>query len=291
MSITNGNEIVASMVMEQTLEPQRPKIVHVESSPGLHFVRFRACLQDFGKYNRNGRNYFPIPMKASWEAPHVKELIKRGDFFGEAGHPNSKDPQRVVSIDPARCCHRIIDKEFIGNAVFGIIETLNDKMLGEQFMGHILQGCSAAFSLRALCPITKIDASHGEVRSKSHIIAYDRVILPSHESAYQDDGEVEEITGAVSESTNPLVSHIDADVNIAVPVTESVLTNFFVDESKNLKSIIDVFEVAYDNITYEPTTESVILREKPNESGERRMFTVHLESYVKNQVSDILSNL
>ena len=290
-------EIVATLIMEQVMEPSKPKIVHVENSPGLNFVRFRACLQDFDVFNRNNRKYMLQPMMESWQAPHIQELISRGDMFGECGHPISKDPMRVVTIDPKLCCHRIVSIEFVGKSLFGIVETLNDDMYGKQFMQHILQGCAAAFSLRALAPLTKIDATRCVIKQKCHIVTEDRVILPSHKNAYQDMRAPVEVIkklavteSAILPSISSLGNSNEEDVNISIPVTESSeMIKYLLDESHTLKEIVDHFEVGYESAYLSNDKKSVILTESPDITGNRRMFQVNLESYIEQEVLDILA--
>lgn len=282
-------EIVACLIMEQTSEPATPKILNVIQQQGVEYVRFRSCLQDFGVFNRNNRNYFLAPMQEAWEDDHIRELMANGTFFGENGHPCSSDPKRVVSIDPNNCCHRIINKEFVGNSVYGIVETLNDyDGPGHMLMGHILQGSKTAFSLRALAPITKVDANRGEIRTKPRIITYDRVILPSHKKAYQtDDG----IT-LVHESSNNIdynLLHDDRCIPISQSLMES-LGEFILEESKEIKSFTNIFNVDFERVSLDKTGKNIILQESYYDNT-RRTFTVSMESYVRDQVSDILRKL
>jgi hypothetical protein len=293
---TDKNEVVASIIIEQAMEPVKPKIIHVEDTPNLFFARFEACLQDFDVFNRNKRRYLFKPMVESWNAPHVKELIQRGDMFGECGHPITKDPVRVVSIDPKLACHRIIDYRFQGKSLYGTIETLNDDMYGKQFTKHILQGCTAAFSLRALAPLTKIDATRCEIRSKCHIVTEDRVILPSHNKAYATNGPTQLVTSSiVNESTsfealiNSMGNTSEVDVNISYPVTESAeFTNYLLEESHNIKEIIDHFEVNYESAYLSKDKKTMLLTEKADALGSKQTFAVSLENYLNDEVSAML---
>lgn len=282
-------EIVACLIMEQTSEPATPKILNVIKQQGVEYVRFRSCLQDFGVFNRNNRNYFLAPMKEAWEDDHIRELMANNTFFGENGHPCSNDPKRVVSIDPNNCCHRIVDKEFIGNSVYGIIETLNDyNGPGHKLMGHVLQGAKTAFSLRALAPITKVDKNRGEIRSKPRIITYDRVILPSHRVAYQTDDGITMIHESADLSV-ATPTHNDLCIPVSANVMES-LGDFLLEESKEVKSFVDIFDVNYESVSLDKTGNNLILQESVYDNS-RRTFVVSMESYVRDQVSDILRKL
>ena len=295
----NAKQTIAAFVCEQTLEPQKVKITHIENTPGLHFVRFPACLQTYDTWNRNNRNYHLAPMKKSWAAPHIKELISRGDFFGENGHPDSNSPKRVVTIDPKVCCHRITRVWFKGNAIYGDIETLNDDLYGKQFMMHVLQRCEAAFSLRALVPLTKIDATRSEIRQPGHIIAVDRVILPSHKDAYQMAGDVELV-----QSTSPLLESStfgmtrakemvfipqgQTNTNKTIPVTESTQwLDYLQEQSFNLKTVMHNFDIAAESMHYDPDTDQVILREAAEKDGSRRTAIVQMDDYIRDEVASM----
>jgi hypothetical protein len=297
----DSHEVVASMIIEQTMEPVKPKILHVEKSPGVNFVRFYACLQDFDVFNRNNRKYLLQPMIESWNSPHIQELIHYGDLFGENGHPITQDPIRVVTIDPKLCCHRIVGVEFKGKSLYGTIETLNDEQWGKQFMMHILQGCWAAFSLRALAPLTKIDATRCEIRSKCHVVTEDRVILPSHKKAYQQGtpGEIisESAIGGVDivAATNKILESYgnksEENVNINFAVSESAgmdMVRYLLEESHNIKDIVDHFEIQYEGAWLSPDHKSVILKEKADSTGGKRTFVVSMENYVQSEVSEML---
>ena len=293
---TDKNEVVASIIIEQAMEPVKPKIVHIENTPNLFFVRFEACLQDFDVFNRNKRKYLFQPMVESWNSPHIKELIQRGDMFGECGHPITKDPVRVVSIDPKLACHRIVDYRFQGRSLYGTIETLNDDMYGKQFTKHILQGCTAAFSLRALAPLTKIDATRCEIRSKCHVVTEDRVILPSHSAAYGKNNTTELIksdvvseSSGIMESISELGNSSEENVNISYPVTESAdFTHYLLEESHNISEIIDHFEIEYESAYLSSDHKTMMLTEKADSNGSKQTFAISLENYLHDEVSAML---
>lgn len=302
IDMSDKNEVICSMVIEQAMEPVKPKIMHIEKSPGVNFVRFYACLQDFDVFNRNNRKYLYEPMVESWNAPHLKELMKYGDLFGEAGHPISKDPTRVVTIDPKVSCHRILNVEFKNKAAYGVIETLNDDMFGKQFTQHILQGCYAAFSLRALAPLTKIDATRMEIRSKCHIVTEDRVILPSHSAAYQQtDQPVQYVNSITTESSTNIWNNLPFEINLesygnknvvnvneSFDINDSRLINYLLSESHNVKEISDHFEVPLVGARLSKDMKNVIITESDN-SGGTRIYNVKLEKYIRNEVRNILA--
>ena len=270
-------EVSAAFVMEQTAFTDNIKITKVVDRPGMHYIRFPCRIQTYNTWNRNNRNYWLQPMKVSWNAPHIQELERNGDFMGEAGHPNSEDPKRIVTIDPKYVCHRITDHWFQGDSVYGNFETLNDEMYGKQFMMHVLQKCNASVSLRALVPLTKVGKKRHEIRSPGHIICVDRVILPSHPDAYQ-----------VSQK-NMEDNQINTDK--LVKVTESSFLNYLAETDKNISSFIDEFEVTAESMSLDPSGKHMILKEPMDKDGNRRTAYVKLDSYIRNEVSHLFRNL
>lgn len=285
----NAKQTIAAFICEQTLDTQDVKITHIENRPGVHFIRFPACLQTYNVFNRNNRKYMLEPMKKSWAAPHLQELIKAGDFMGENGHPDSNSPKRIVTIDPKVVCHRITRIWFKGNAIYGDIETLNDDLYGKQFMMHVLQNCKAAFSLRALVPLTKIDAVRTEIRQPGHIIAVDRVILPSHKEAYQVDAPIEMIKS--TEALESMIPTGQSNKDLTMTLESASWLDYIQDQSVNLKTIMNNFEVTAESMHYEPTTDSVVLQEATDESGFRRTAIVKMDEYIRNEVSSMMAKL
>ena len=281
----NKHETIACLVCEQTTEPQ--KITYKEiKQDGLHYLKFPARLQTYNVWNRNKRNYFLEPMKKSWAAPHIKELISRGDFWGEYGHPITSDPKRIVTIDQKYCSHRFTNIWFKGNSVYGDVETLNDDSYGKQFRMRTVQGCDPAFSIRAMVPLTKIDASRCEIREPGHIITVDTVILPSHDDAYIVGG-IEDIRSAsgVTESVLPQNGSND----ITIPVTESTeFLAYLKDQSFNLKTVMDRFEFTGESMYYDTKTDMVVVKENSKNPAIKYSAIVKMDDYIRNEVSNML---
>ena len=280
----NKFETVACLVCEQTTEPQKVKWKEVKRD-GVHFIKFKSLLQTYNVWNRNKRNYFLEPMKKSWNAPHLKELIQRGDFWGEYGHPITTDPKRIVTIDQKYCSHRFTNVWFQGNSIYGDVETLNDDGYGKMFRMRTMQGCDPAFSLRAMVPLTKIDATRCEIREPGHIITVDSVILPSHDDAYI----VENAGFGAIES----VAHLgeNGNENITVPVTESTeFLSYLKDESFNLKTVMDHFEIKADKMHYDPTTESVMISESTPNPAVKMSAIVKMDDYLRKEISNMFAN-
>ena len=84
--------------MESAMEPMQPKIIETVNDPNMFFVRFRTCLQSFDCFNRNKRNYNLRPMMEAIKADHIQELLYKGTWCGENGHPDSTDIKRILPV-------------------------------------------------------------------------------------------------------------------------------------------------------------------------------------------------
>ena len=285
----NAHEVIARFVCEQVTEPQKVKVTEIKQD-GLHYIKFPALLQTYNVWNRNNRNYFLEPMRKSWAAPHLKELIKRGDFWGEYGHPITKDPKRIVTIDQKYCSHRFTNIWFKGNSVYGDVETLNDDSYGKTFRMRTMQGCDPAFSLRAMVPLTKIDAVRCEVREPGHIITEDTVILPSHNDAYIT-GSIEEVISKSRATVESFEEVTHGDWSLTIPVAESSSWLAYLQEqSFNLRTVMDHFEMNAESIHFDEKTNLITVKESTNIPGMKRTAIVKMDDYLRNEVSSMLAN-
>ena len=215
----------------------------------------------------------------------------RGDFWGEYGHPITKDAKRIVTIDQKYCSHRFTNIWFKGNSVYGDVETLNDDGYGKMFRMRTMQGCDPAFSLRAMVPLTKIDAVRCEVREPGHIITVDAVILPSHDDAYIT-GDVSEIISKnrASLESSTFIPEGQGDGLMTIPVTESAEWLSYVQEqSFNLKTVMNNFEVNAESLRYDSKNDSVIVTEATGVPGVKRTAIVKMDDYIRDEVSSMLA--
>lgn len=182
------------IVAESAVEPNTGFEIVKEgkTSDGLSFVRFKSCLQTFGKRNRNRRLWLSKFMKPMINAPEVQELLREGGVPGEAGHPvpavGEITMERILTIDPNNISHVI--KEYIwknDNRLDGIIETVDDgNGPGDKFRRNILQGLPVSFSTRSLIPQAKRPDGSIDQTGPGRYVTSDRVFVPSHSEAYID---------------------------------------------------------------------------------------------------------
>ena len=248
----SDNQYDYHIVMEAT-SPVGMEVRDVQEikENGLHFLRFSACLQDFVGYNRNRRKWTAEIIRAMANAPEVQELLYRGSFVGEQGHPipatGKVTVERILNIDPDRTSHRIT-KLFWPKPteLHGIVETLDEGpgTPGVKMMRNIMQGIQPAFSLRSLVPQRKNADGSTDVLGPGRMICYDRVYLPSHEAAYID----------VDIPVKNVVKQSEFET-----VMESYST-YVMAHSDKIRSITDGMDVAMESTSYDPRTETMSVK-------------------------------
>ena len=175
------NEVVAHVIMEQTADPCAVNVRDF-SKNGMTYVIFETVFQSFGVKNRNKRIYDGDAVMASWNAPHIQELVRKKSFVSEYGHPLDQSMHRVTQIDPARICGRINSYYRSGNLLKGEFETFDDGACGTMLTRRILQGLEPAFSVRMLAKLSRTKDGTMLMNQPGHLVTADCVILPSYGS-------------------------------------------------------------------------------------------------------------
>lgn len=272
-------QIVAYMITEAA-EPTEARNVKVINENGLFYLRFESYLQDFNVFNRNKRMYMGDAMVPSLNAEHIIELETKQSWFGEAGHPDSDSPKRILTIDPKLISHRIVSHNATRQGCSAVIETLDTKY-GRDMTKLILQRMEPAFSLRALAPLVKKGDGTSIIKAKAHVVTYDWVILPSHKTAYRDESKpIQKIIQSISDDGNVVRTE-----SALTPLQESIVKDLVLTESFNVKVVSNVCEVALNNAYISKDFASVILKESNN------TYIVPIEEAVKEEAANCLRHL
>lgn len=280
MKMDKNNQIAAYMITEAVSEPAKVENLSVLKENGLFYLRFETNLQDFNVFNRNKRMYMGDAMVPSLNAEHILELQKKNSWFGEAGHPNSEDPKRILTIDPTMISHRIVSHTATNQGCRGTIETLDTKH-GREMTKLILQHMEPAFSLRALAPLVKRGDGSSVIKARAHVVTYDWVILPSHKTAYRDESKpIVKVVQQIVDDGNVVTTEASL-----TPVHESALKDFILTESFNVKVISDVCEVALGNAQISKDLRNVILKENSN------TYIVPIEDVIREEAANYIRNL
>ena len=272
-------EVAAYVIMESASDPVKPTNIQPVVSNGLFYVKFDTVLQRFNALNRNNREYDGAWMERSLAADHLAELMRTGNFFGEAGHPDTEKVSRILTIDPKLISHRINKVWTEGKILKGSIETMDDGNFGTQMTRKILQGMEPSFSLRALASLTKRGDGTSLMQSKAHIVTYDWVILPSHKEAYMDKSKpVERVFQDVSKSGNSLTESASA-----IMVMESQIKDFIAMESTNVNIVSNVCEVITESMTMSEDFKNVVLKENG------KTYIVPIEDRISQEIRSFMS--
>lgn len=265
------------VVVEQASPENREMQIleKVNNINGLNYLRFRTCLQSFGRRNRNRRLWVSPIMKKMLAEPHVSELLNKGGIPGENGHPVPDTGQvtmeRILTIDPNNMSHRILSLEWVGEKLYGTVETLDEGpgTPGFKFMRNIMQGLDPSFSLRSIVPQRKNMDGSIDVTGPGRFITFDRVILPSHDDAYIDKS-------------------IPVKNVITKPQFETVMESFsdlILEKSEKVNRIIDKMQPAIESLTLDKNGIVGVNTEK-----EGRIY-IAPETKFRNEIKSFMKNL
>ena len=278
----NKEEVVARVIMEQTSEPCAVNVRDYNKN-GLLYVIFDTVFQSFGVKNRNKRMYDGDAVMASWNAPHIQELIRKKSFVSEYGHPLDQSMSRITQIDPDRICGRINSYYRSGNLLKGEFETFDDGRMGTMLTRRILQGMEPAFSVRMLAKLTRTKDGTMLMNQPGHLVTADCVILPSHCEAYRDESKsINIVNKAICESAGADISE-EQYHDMVFAINESMFTDFIKEESKNFKLVQSVEEVIGDSIKLTKDLNNIILTEGSN------TYYIKTEDKIKHDIRNFMS--
>ena len=276
------NEVVAHVIMEQTADPCAVNVRDYNKN-GMLYVIFETIYQSFGVKNRNKRIYDGDAVMASWNAPHIQELIRKKSFVSEYGHPLDTSMSRVTQIDPARICGRINSYYRSGNLLKGEFETFDDGACGTMLTRRILQGLEPAFSVRMLAKLSRTKDGTMLMNQPGHLVTADCVILPSHMEAYRDESKaINVVNKAITESAGTDITE-EQYYDMVFAVNEAMFTDFIKEESQNFKLIKNVEEVIGDSFNLTKDCSNIIIKEGSN------TYYVKVEDKIKHDIRNFMS--
>ena len=276
------NEVIAHVIMEQTADPCAVNVRDYNKN-GMTFVIFETVFQSFGVKNRNKRIYDGDAVMASWNAPHIQELIRKKSFVSEYGHPLDQSMSRVTQIDPARICGRINSYYRAGNLLKGEFETFDDGACGTMLTRRILQGLEPAFSVRMLAKLSRTQDGTMLMNQPGHLVTADCVILPSHCEAYRDESKAMNVVHkAITESAGADITE-EQYRDMVFAINESMFTDFIKEESTNFKLVRNVEEVIGDSFNLTKDLNNIIIKEGSN------TYYVKVEDKIKHDIRNFMS--
>jgi hypothetical protein len=276
------NEVIAHVIMEQTADPCAVNVRDFNRN-GMTYVIFETVFQSFGVKNRNKRIYDGDAVMASWNAPHIQELIRKKSFVSEYGHPLDQSMHRVTQIDPARICGRINSYYRSGNLLKGEFETFDDGACGTMLTRRILQGMEPAFSVRMLAKLSRTKDGTMLMNTPGHLVTADCVILPSHMEAYRDETKnISVVNKAITESAGADIT-AEQYRDMVFAINEAMFTDFIKEESKNFKLVKNVEEVIGDTFKLTKDLNNIIIKEGTD------TYYVKVEDKIKHDIRNFMS--
>lgn len=293
-------DVIGTILCEETKTNVEFKVTS-ENKNG--FVIAEGILQEGNEINRNRRYYPTQELAAGIMAPKQQELVKSGNFKGEAGHPLDTTLTRQAKVDP-RYEQVWYQKLWMdGDYVMAHFRGTNNE-LGRSFNDDLKDGQRPSFSLRALGSLVN---ENGKMTVRNmQIITYDRVYFPSHSKAYTTKIiTTESATGNdVSKqyyvaNPNSYYSRKQRELNYLTesgnsPVsgsfttsfTNQQLANYIVQESTNIRAIINQFDVFYDSINLDENTNTVFIKTKVGDT-----LMIPLETMIQKEIMNEVCRL
>lgn len=269
---------IGHVILEDSYMPQDTKIISNKNGSPIG----EACLQEAEEENRNGRWYITEDLVREQNCARTKELLAAGYMLGEAGHPTDSSIVRQQTIDPKETAVRYL-KFWMEGPKWMAHYTGTNNAYGEAVKKDMLEGCRPAFSMRSLGTLQQMNGRN-TVRDLKYI-THDFVIFPSHPGAYTTKLVHESAGLDISPSTFLEAAVYEKRHNrpsnrpSLIPIYNEEVISYIKQESANLNSIIEQFEVFYESIDLTPSKNAVILTSK---NGDK--FYVNLETYIKNDI-------
>lgn len=279
------NLAIGHVILEDSYVPEDTTIISKTNGKPVA----EACLQEAEEENRNGRSYLTEDLIREQNCPRTKELLSAGYMLGEAGHPTDNSIIRQQTIDPKETAVRYL-KFWMDGPKWMAHYTGTNNAYGEAVCKDLESGCRPAFSMRSLGTLQQVNGKN-LVRDLKYI-THDFVIFPSHPGAYTS-----KLVTESASSVQNFKSYLEAAVYenekrkpknnpSIIPIYNEQVLSYIKQESANLQSVIEQFEIFYDKIEVLNNGASVMLLSK---NGDR--FYVNMETYIKNDIEQYCASL
>ena len=272
------NSKIGYIICESATEPQ-PMTLQPKRVNGKLVAE--CILQTADEKNRNGRYYSKEELFPQLTCPRTLELLNAGYLRAEMGHPLSKDLARQSTIDDTKTCARFLKLWTDGDNVMAHVCGTNNEY-GRTFNADLEEGCSPAWSLRALGSIEQ--TRRGAEVKNLRLITWDQVIYPSHPGAYMQRLVTESVDAGLSGNVNESEVNTISEKGMIVPVTNDKIINYLQSESGNLKFVRENFDFMYSGIKVNEAGTKVLLT-----TNEGDTLVVNMENYIHNELMNYAS--
>ena len=262
------------------------------------YIIAEGIIQTGNDQNRNKRYYPTEELALGINSARTQELVTTGNFKGEAGHPLDKSLARQSKIDPRNEQVWYQKLWMDGDNVMAHFRGTNNE-LGKSFNADLKDGQRPSFSLRALGAL--INENGKAVVKNLQIITYDRVYFPSHKQAYTNKLITSEAAGdepirvptEFFAKKEPEIKHlmesgndVFGDTSFVIPMTQKQINNFIVNESCNVRSILNTFDVFYESVSFDPMSHMVTMKTKLGDT-----INLSLETTVSREIIEGINDL
>lgn len=286
-----NKNILGHVIIDQQVTPSNTNLRYLTESESIKYdsdkngnkprLIAEGIMQTANEKNRNGLWYRKDILFNAIKAPRLRTMIgSKGGLRGEDSHPVTKDLERIMHIEPTRCCVKFLDLWVDGNDVWGRFKgTFNDR--GDEFDADLRDGYIPSWSLRAVGSmeefkeggITQIGAGKDLT-----VVTYDHVYYPSHPNAVTKNiiREAVNINNKMKDGITVMTESC-----IIQPVILEQVADYIKDKSINIKKINESF----GGLIYETLT---VLNENAVEirGKDGNRYIINMEKYITNAVRD-----
>lgn len=225
-----------------------PKILYQND----HIIRFGAeNLMTCDEYNRNDRDYPWALVDQALKNPFITERLATSTWYCEAGHPPEKSVERQTTINRLLASTILKSITKTKPIISGIIETCANQ-LGRDLRDLILyNGAVVAFSMRSLGKLKSVSEAgrqRWQVIPPLYITNWDEVVHPSVAKAYMNCEIKRSIDGKQQSALSEQTSYVGTDLASAVPLDESMLTQFMTGTNSHVAEVLDWLELNESNV-------------------------------------------
>ena len=223
-----NSKLVGYILQDTAIVQAKPKIISQTDKT----ITFDTVLQVGDEPNRNKRVYGIDLLLAGLNSAFVRERLITSSWFGEAEHPQSDDPQRLVRLERTLLSHLVKNWRREGKQICGEVQTAATRV-GQELKDMILEnGLVTGFSMRGFGE-THLDKNTGisYVKPPFRLFYYDSVTHPSHREAYMANSLTEACR------TTPLtIDHLEALNKVDPVLLENMDMLGLLEESAKLET-------------------------------------------------------
>lgn len=169
----------------------------------------KTTLMNFDDISRNDSLYERNSIINAIKSPYIEELLRRGAFWIELGHPPVNcDKMRFFTIDMDNICGKVVNYDIGKDGITGKVQFVKPK--GPIVWDWVEKDTNVSFSIRIFTPNYKLkDKTDGSGKKYTHkfgtmqLISFDCVTIPGYRAASIADDTTYDARNVIPNSSVP----------------------------------------------------------------------------------------